>query len=332
MTATNNVAASALALNGVVGPKESLVSLEKRITRKRSKGSGSKRELAQRLFEKLKELAKRRWAVACKGQRRPTPKQALDLVKRIKEALTVQGRCKERTLEVQEVILTCRQADYSGTCTQNGGVVTANSYGYKWSTTTAYASRQTDGTIKVRIDRMGAKSVSAPAKHWKDVSASSDILRFPSAEFGIRQADDSFIVYDADCNKVGIAVPMPKELHSRFGKWEHGLDVATCQAEIEHKREIVNAEKAQAEIDAREKAKAERRAALLARIGTKTLVTYNDARACGMCDAGIMAFAAKIGITDTSASVPLAEVFKHEPAYALKLAKRILDQRKQTAA
>lgn len=329
-------ATSALALNGVVGPKESLVSLEKRITRTRPKSSGSKRELARRLFDKLTELARRRWAVACNGQRRPTPKQALDLVRRIKEALTVQGRCKERTLEVQEVISTCRQADHFGTCTQNGGIVTARSYKYRWETTTAYASRQTDGqtdgTIKVRIERMGARSVSAPAKHWKDVSASEDILRFPGAEFGIRQADDSFIVYDADCNKVGIAMPMPKELHSRFGQWEHGLDVATCKAEIEHKREILNAEKAQAELDAREKAKAERRAALLARIGTKTLVTYNDARACGMCDAGIMAFAAKIGISDTNASVPLAEVFKHEPAYALKLAKRILDQRKQTAA
>ncbi len=330
---------TAFARCGVTGPKDSVSGLMAGITRKRPKGSGSRRDLAQRLHDRLTELAERRWVRACKGQRRPTPKQAAELVERIESALTVQSRCKERTLTVQDVIRTARNADADGTAYDDGGKVTAASYKYRWTTTTAGGARQPDGTVRVSVSRSGSATVTAPAKHWRDVTVAADVLRLPGAEFGIRQSDGSFKVYAADCRELGVAVPMPADLQSRFGKWEHGTDAAACLAEIEHKRAVVAKERADheeftrnAEQIARERIKAERRAKLLARIGTQTHVSYADARACGMCDAGIRAFAAKVGITDTTATVPLADVFRHEPAYAVKLAKRILEQRQVNAA
>jgi hypothetical protein len=44
--------------------------------------------------------------------------------------------------------------------------VTANSYGYRWTTTTATAERLPGGMIRVVVDRSGRREVIAPAKHW----------------------------------------------------------------------------------------------------------------------------------------------------------------------
>lgn len=334
---------TAFARCGITGPQDSVSGLMSGITRKRPKGSGSRRELAERLHERLTELASRRWAVACKGQRRPTPKQAAELVRRVEDALAVQSRHKERKLGVQEVIAVARKASANGTAHADGGKVTASSYKYRWTTTTATASRQADGTVAVRVSRSGSATVTAPAKHWQDVTTANDVLRFPGAVVGIRQTDGSFRVYGDDGRELGVAVRMPDDLRNRFGRWEHGTTVAVCLAEIDHKRTVyaeekskaeaeANRRRADAEAEAKRRAKESRRVALLARIGTQTPITYADARACGMCDAGIRAFAAKLGISDTTATIPLAEVFRHEPAYALRLAKRILDQRQANAA
>lgn len=149
---------------------------------------------------------------------------------------------------------------------------------------------------------------------------------------------------------LAVRLPIPAELAGQsvvFGAksgatqyWEHGDTVRIIRAEYARKLGIAAANKvdeerrqADTEQSAREEAKEQRRAVLFARIATRTPVTYDDARAVGMCDAGIRAFAAKLGITDTTATVPLAEVFRREPERAVLLARRILSQRQaQTAA
>ena len=324
MTATTSPAATAFARSclarcGVVGCRDTKTDLARRITRLRSCGSGSKSQLADRLAEKLDELAARRWSRACKGQRRPTPKQAAGLVTQIADALAaVQGRCRERTLTVQGVINAARAADSNGTAHGDGGKVTTSSYGYRWTTTTVYATRQPDGTVRVTVSRDGKRDITAPARWWRDVTTGNDVLT-GGGDFGIRSGD-GFAVYDAAGDQVGVVVPMPADLQARYGRWEHGLTVEACGREIGHKRAIVAA-------DAKTARRTARMAALLCRIGNNTPVTYADARACGMCDAGIRAFAAKLGITDMTGAVPLTDVARLEPAYAVKLARLVLTRR-----
>jgi hypothetical protein len=318
---------TAFARCGVRGCVDSVATLMDGITRKRPRGSGSRRELAQRLADRLNELAARRWERVCKGQRKPTPKQAAEFVERLTDAVdTANGRCKERTIDTFAVIDCGRSANAEGYGSVDGGKVTASSYKYRWTTTEATASRNPDGTITATVFRDGRRSqVTAPAKWWKDVTTSSSTLRLPGAVFGIRDGD-GWKVYNADCELIGVAVPMPADLKAEYGSWEHGSDRQTCEAEIEHKRRTLAEKREQAERSAREKAKAERRANLLMRVAKKLTVTYQDARACGMCDAGIRSFAARIGVTDVEQAVPLAEVARLEPAYALKLARHILQK------
>ncbi len=336
MTATTSPAATAFARSclarcGVVGCRDTKTELARRITRLRPRGSGSKSQLADRLAEKLDELAARRWQWACKGQRRPTVKQVAGLAADITAALAaVQGRCRERTLTVQDVIRTARIADSNGAARDDGGKVTASSYGYRWTTTTVYATRQPDGTVRVAVSRDGKREITAPARWWRDVTTDSTILQGGGA-FGVRRADGGWDVYDADSRRVGVAVPMPTDLRSRFGWWEHGTDAAACGREIDHKRAIVAAEAAKTAADAKAARRTARMATLLCRIGNNTPVTYADARACGMCDAGIRVFAAKLGIADMTGAVPLTDVARLEPTYAVKLARLVLGRRAAVA-
>ena len=325
---------------GVVGNHWSQSSLARGITRQRGKcGTGSPK-FAKLLGEKLQQLADKRWARAIKGQRGPTPKQALALVSAVDNALvSTQSRCQARTIDAQTVIVTARDAAAAGRATRDGGKVTCGSYGYAWTTTTASGERQADGAIRVTVCRTGSVSISAPAKHWESISAASDVLA-GGGIFAIRRAH-GWDCYSAT-SLVGVAIPVTDAaVKSRWGQWEHGKTVAEAQAEIVRKQAILAAEKIEtdrrnaeanlrqiaAEAEAAKQQRIDRAARLLARIGTKTTVGYDDARAVGACDAGLKAFAERIGLPLDS-RLTLADVCKLEPTWAVKLARRIVVSQK----
>jgi hypothetical protein len=123
--------------------------------------------------------------------------------------------------------------------------------------------------------------------------------------------------------------PADREHH-----WEHGGTVAECRAE--YGRKLALAERSRAEAEARtiadaerrrEAARLERKARLLLAVGKRVEVGYDDARACGMCDAGIMGFAGQLGLTDRGAKIPLRVVAEKEPGRALDLAKHLIRKR-----
>lgn len=158
---------------GVTGNPYTQKELQSRITRKRPRGSGSKAELAKRLEAAMDKLANRRWKIAVKGQRKATETQAAEVIAAIESALqSQQGRAKERKIYVAGVIATARKADAKSYAIIDGGGVTANSYGYSWKTTVAYATRNADGTITVSITRSGNPSrVTFPARWWATIGA-----------------------------------------------------------------------------------------------------------------------------------------------------------------
>lgn len=307
--------------------------LAARITRKRPRGQSNKVELAKRLGELMERRADRNWKIACKGQRGPSVRQARELVAAIRAAVEdSQIRVRERTVGGQDVILSARAAATNGIDHRDGGRVTASNYGYRWSTSTIRSTRVADGTVEVEISRSTTESVDAPARHWQDVTLDSTVLR-GGGEFAIRRLH-GWDCYNAAGELVGVAVPMPRELKNRFGGLDHGRTVVEAQAEIERKRSILAAElEAKAKVEAaqaeakRLEQRAERAARLLVRIGANVMVGYDDARAIGACDVGIRAFGAKVGVTDTAAKIPLAEIAKIEPGYAVRLARRVIQQR-----
>lgn len=323
--------------SGVVAATPTLTDLAKRITRRRPRGSGSKAELAKRLAERMGERAGRNWSLACKGQRGPSVRQAREMVEAIEAAVEQsQVRVRERIVDAIDVIRSARAADTSGGDFRNGGTVTAQSYKYQWSTTTIGSSRQSDGTVRVTINRTVRRELRYSARWWRDVTVAADVLR-GGGEFAIRRAH-GWDCYDAAGELVGVAVPMPADLKSRFGERDHGKTVAEANAEIERKRSILAVElEAKRIADAataeakRLEQRADRAARLLARLGVQTLVGYDDARAAGACDAGIRAFGAKLGVMDTAAKIPLAEIAKIEPGYAVRLARRVIQQRHAVA-
>lgn len=317
---------------GVIGNRWSVSDLTSGIRRRRGRAGAGSRKYAQLLGERLQQLADRRWARAIKGQRGPTPRQALQLAEAIRTALRdAQGRCSARTMDAQDVISVARCAARDGRGSDNGGTVTCGSYGYSWTTTECVAVRQPDGTIQVTVRRSFTRTIVAPARHWQDTTVGRDVLKGGGA-VGIRRKH-GWDVYDASGDLVGVAIPQASDLQNRWGKWEHGATVADAQAEIERKQQILRAEaeeterrKLAAEQEAKRQARIERAARLLSRIGTNLTVGYDDARAVGACEAGLRAFGERVGLT-RDARLPLAEVAKLEPTWAVKLARRLVSAR-----
>lgn len=311
---------------GVVGTSLSLTELASRITRKRVRGSGSKIELAKKLESLLKERANRKWAKAIKGQRTLTVKQAAQMAKEIIAALDkVQHQFRARLLTTQEIVLVARHAADHGSASDDGGKVKASSsYGYTWTTSTANAIRQQDGSVAVKISRSSSETVSFPAKWWNDFSFNKEVLK-GGGEFAIR-AGKVWNCYTGN-QLTAVAVDMPADLQSRFGTYEHGVSVEKCHEEITRKRAIIDA--AEAKIAASEKSikRTNRMASLLAKIGTNVMIGFDDARAVGFCEAGIRAFAAKVGVTDLDSKIPLATIFTVEPERAVVLARKVIASR-----
>lgn len=157
---------------GVTGCFRTLTDLAKRITRKRPRGSGSKTDLAKRLEKLLNKRADQRWERACKGQRKPTAKQAAELRSRIEAAVSAaNGTCRERLIDAVEACGTAAKA-ISGKFATSGSFSVANSYGYSWTQTTAYGRREPNGEIKLTISRSGSREqvVIAPAKWFAAIA------------------------------------------------------------------------------------------------------------------------------------------------------------------
>lgn len=327
-----------LARAGVVGGNQfTLTALADGITRRRGKAGPRSRKYAEQLQAALQRRADRRWALATKGQRTPTPRQAVAMARDIETSLdAAEGRCTERRVSAQQVIAWAREAARTGLGGGNGGTVTASSYGYRWTTTTVSCRRQPSGTVEATVDRSTRQVVEYPAKWWDAVSLDSAVLA-GGGVVAIRRKY-GWDCYDGNGDLVGVAIPAPAANARRWSKWEHGRTVAEAQAEVARKADIladeerVAAERKEAEAVAAKRAAREDRAArLLARIGTRTTVGYDDARAAGACDMGIRAFAVRIGV-DLGAQLSLTQVAAVEPTWAVKLARRIIAARRSPVA
>ena len=157
---------------GVTRCTETLGYLETRITRRRPRGSGSRRELAKRLEQVLNRRANQRWERARKGQRKPTTSQSADMLRQIEDAVAaVNGRCRERVVDADDVIYTVMTAIRNGSGYSDGGTVKASSYGYRWTTTAIRCLRNADGTVTAVISRDGRKrSLTFVAKWWETLA------------------------------------------------------------------------------------------------------------------------------------------------------------------
>jgi hypothetical protein len=156
----------------VTGNPYTLTELQTRITRRRPRGSGGKADLAKRLADRMDALAAKRWAAAKRGQRKPSESQAAEMLAAVEAALeTSQKRARERRIGLSDVILAARKADATGTGYVDGGSVTASSYGYSWSTSTACAERLADGTIAVTVRRSASVTLTFSARWWAAVAA-----------------------------------------------------------------------------------------------------------------------------------------------------------------
>lgn len=298
-------------ISGAAG--RTIADLTLRITRKH-KGM-SKREAVTRLQAVAQELADARWSRATKGQRLPTGKQAVELCARFREALGhAQYRCKERLIDVDQALWSAMDADTSGNGSRNGGTC-GHSYGYEWSTTTATARRQSDGSIKVCIHRSLTATVSASARHICALRANGLL----SGEMIAVQHDGYRQHYLADGSKGCVSIEMPADLIARFSVREHGATVEICHQEIIRKRAILAAE-AQAKAQTK---RAERRERLFARLSCAQVVTSEIVRSTGACIAGIESWCAAHG-KSTSDSISLRELSATEPMWAIKSARVIL--------
>lgn len=336
-TAENRGPRPLFACVGVVGPRWTAQQLRAAIRRPRGRKGPGSAALADRLRERLQALADKRWAAAIKGQRPPTPKQAAAAAKAIMAAVNdAEGRCTSRTVSYHDVVQTARRAAADGSAATDGGRVTCSSYRYRWATTTVAATREPSGVVKVTIRRTCVREVTFPAKWWGAISLAYDTLK-SGGVVGV-QRPHGYDLIDGGGAVIGVAIRVTDlAVAARFGAWEHGRTVADAEAETAIKRAILDAERERdrqrhADEAARAKADAKltRAARLLARIGVNRLVGYADARAAGACDLGIQAFAARMG-KPADATISLPELLAVEPAWAVKIARLVLEKSRRDA-
>lgn len=226
------------------------------------------------------------------------------------------GRSRERTVSASDALEVARDALSSLTrrALGNGGTVSCSSYGYRWTTTRVEA--HVDGSdVVIAADRSGSggSSIRVLASVVKACSFAPAL----DGEIAVQVSGIWYRIRGGDV--VGVAVPMPSDLRSRFGAWEHGIDAAACEGEIALKREVVVHEARRARQDRRD----ERATRLLARI-SHAPVGYAEARALGFCHAGISAWAERRGINLAlleTLSVPCAWLAADSDASAQRLAR-----------
>jgi hypothetical protein len=88
--------------------------------------------------------------------------------------------------------------------------------------------------------------------------------------------------------------------------WEHAATVEQCHAEAARKVELDTLRRRAV----RETQREQRRLRLLSRISARILVTRDDARSIGACNAGIDAWCARAGITAEQTALPAREVIR----------------------
>jgi hypothetical protein len=241
------------------------------------------------------------------------------------------GRCRERTLDLWDALAHLQRAVRLGqSATDPVRLPGAYRYRYTWTGFRAWVEEgklmyactrvPCQATIEERASDGACHPIVGLLPHLLDGCVQGDAFSLPSAARRIR--------YDADGRVTGIAVPMPRDLRRRWGRWEHGRDEAECSREIGAKRAILDEEEA----ERRQQRQRQRAARLVLRLAPNAEVRYEDARSVGACDAGIRGWAATHGITDLSATVPLSLVARNEPVWGLRLARHIwLTRRAQSS-
>lgn len=113
----------------------------------------------------------------------------------------------------------------------------------------------------------------------------------------------------------GVAIPMPSDMAARYGRYEHGEDVAACMISIARKRASVAISRA---------------ARLLARLGHRIRVSAADVHGAGACWDGIVSWCCARQIDHRSTTVSLRELWADSRArpYALAVAQRIIMTRR----
>lgn len=289
-----------------------------RCTRKRP---GGRNAAGEKLIQAHQKLADKRWGQATKGQRVPTAKQACEMARYIKQATkAAQAGCTARLIGPQDVILAARDASNHGSASRDGGKVTASSYGYRWSTSKARATRIDTGEVEVNISRTVSHTIARPGKWWHNISLDTGLL-LPGDHVAIKKKGH-WVRIDSEGDTNGVSIRMPVDI-SNFGKWEHGVSLEECVAEIEKKRAIDKQAKETKKAGERRARRIERAAKILAHWSVRE-IGASDVAAVGACRAGIEAWAISHGLA-IDAKLPLAEIAKDEAGavWALRIARKL---------
>jgi hypothetical protein len=240
----------------------------------------------------------------------------LELRREVESALDFcQSRCTARTLTVGQVLRAIREAPHD-----TGRCYVASSYGYSYTWTQAMSDLLDPYTVSWDVRRVRAAYGAGCGGH----TVSTEVMRGVIVDgdalldgdvIAIR-AGDHYIRYAADGIRTGVAVRMPDDLRTRWGRYEHGSDLAECEREIAHKREILAGEVAE-HIRSQRRARAAR---LLARLSTRLTADLADARAAGYCRAGISAWCASRSLDPETATVPINALMRDEDGHAQRLA------------
>jgi hypothetical protein len=127
--------------------------------------------------------------------------------------------------------------------------------------------------------------------------------------------------YDINSKKTGVAIPMPQDFANRFGAFEHGKTVADCRREIAVKRQVIKTDlmcQKHAEIVQKVISNPD-----TLNIFNDLIVTYNIARAAGLCDQGIRAFCARHRL-DVGVGAPVSVLTASNNSYAISAAKKAI--------
>jgi hypothetical protein len=190
----------------------------------------------------------------------------------------------------------------------------------------SYRIRQQANSLQAEYERVQFMRVLAEREGkevFNDARLDKDLL-------ACRSSNSSIIIrYDAAWKKTGVSIPMPKDLAARYGKYEHGKTRRECRIEIAHKRQI-EADRAKQEEAAAIKAKHEkknaRRLHLISLLCKNMIVSFEDARAAGMCKQGIILYCARHGFSAVSgATLEQIKAAKDDrPMPAVKIAAKKL--------
>jgi hypothetical protein len=227
---------------------------------------------------------------------RDQAKGAVALVAEIKAELdAAQGRCSARCLTVQDVLDAIVNAPY-----EQPRVYVASAYKYPYTWTGLKTEEHGDairwGVQRVsakyqqHADRVVGKEVLGHGLAWGGALLDGDVIAIKPSEKA-----KHYIRYNAKGQRTGVCCYLPKDLrdaHGGWNQWEHAKTAKGLAHEIAFKRLKIRDAAAAARLEKKQ----ERKARLLARLSKRLQATYQDARSCGFCHAGIRAWADHHGV------------------------------------